>query len=153
MICVRVHDHREKPGYVACTIAVSSFLLIQCNLTVYFTSGIWDWAAWNYWSKLFDTHLCYYSLNENILSVLNTVRFLLRVYICIMLNINGIDMVAQHLYITIYISANFWLHCSLTVSFDLNSFIFLEFQADFAPNDDVSYTGRNCCSCHHPGGY
>lgn len=31
LICVRVHDHREKPGYVACTIAVSSFLLIQCN--------------------------------------------------------------------------------------------------------------------------
>jgi hypothetical protein len=23
LICVRVHDHREKPGYVACTIAVS----------------------------------------------------------------------------------------------------------------------------------
>ena len=114
MICVRVHDHREKPGYVACTIAVSSFLLIQCNLTVYFTSGIWDWAAWNYWSKLFDTHLCYYSWNENIISVLNTVGFLVRVYICIYwilidlkktLNINGSDMVAEHLYATIYTSA------------------------------------------------
>lgn len=23
LICVRVHDHREKPGYVACTVAVS----------------------------------------------------------------------------------------------------------------------------------
>ncbi|CAL4909567.1 unnamed protein product [Urochloa decumbens] len=23
MICVRVHDHREKPGYVACTIAAA----------------------------------------------------------------------------------------------------------------------------------
>ncbi|GJM93637.1 hypothetical protein PR202_ga10208 [Eleusine coracana subsp. coracana] len=33
LICVRVHDHREKPGYVACTIAVSSFApcsALQC---------------------------------------------------------------------------------------------------------------------------
>uniref|UniRef100_A0A452ZX00 Uncharacterized protein n=1 Tax=Aegilops tauschii subsp. strangulata TaxID=200361 RepID=A0A452ZX00_AEGTS len=22
LICVRVHDHREKPGYVACTVAL-----------------------------------------------------------------------------------------------------------------------------------
>ena len=40
LICVRVHDHQEKPGYVACTIAVSSFLLIQCNPAAYFTNGI-----------------------------------------------------------------------------------------------------------------
>ncbi|KAF2951568.1 hypothetical protein DAI22_01g272400 [Oryza sativa Japonica Group] len=29
LICVRVHDYREKPGYVACTIAVSP--LHHCN--------------------------------------------------------------------------------------------------------------------------
>jgi hypothetical protein len=39
LICVRVHDQREKPGYVACTIAVSTFLLIQCNTAAYLTSG------------------------------------------------------------------------------------------------------------------
>jgi hypothetical protein len=50
MICVRVHDQREKPGYVACTIAVSSFLLIQC-IWLFISYGIWNWAAW-YLNKL-----------------------------------------------------------------------------------------------------
>ena len=31
LICVRVHDYREKPGYVACTIAVSLFLAMHCS--------------------------------------------------------------------------------------------------------------------------
>jgi hypothetical protein len=46
LICVWVHDHREKPGYVACTIAVSSFvpdaLQSFCHLLRYFVLGISD---------------------------------------------------------------------------------------------------------------
>lgn len=84
LICVRVHDQREKPGYVACTIAVSSFLLIQCNSAAhFFTFGIWHWAAWNCGSKLFDNSFCCSNWNEKkILLSITSIYYWFWIVIC-----------------------------------------------------------------------
>ncbi|KAF8716196.1 hypothetical protein HU200_026473 [Digitaria exilis] len=40
MICVRVHDHREKPGYVACTVAA---VLAAIAILLGITKGTHSW--------------------------------------------------------------------------------------------------------------
>jgi hypothetical protein len=84
LICVRVHDYREKPGYVACTIAVShlSDTIIQYYAAFkIFTSEIWGYELFGIKLSQFNQPCC---VNWNALAQRHTLWCCLRLFFLVM---------------------------------------------------------------------